>query len=198
MISFIAWIVASRTGRPFSSQRSMFSSTTIASSTTMPIASTRPNSVRLLSEKPSMPITANVPMSDTPTSITGSSSAFQSCRNSEHDDRDQDHGVAQRFEHFAHRFVDERRRVVRDAVLEAAREALFQLLHFGLNQVGRIQCVRARKLKDRQADGRLCIEREPLVLILRAEFHSRDVFEIGDFAVLAGRQDDVRQTAPAR
>ena len=32
--------------------RSTFSTTTIASSTTMPIASTRPNSDRLLSEKP--------------------------------------------------------------------------------------------------------------------------------------------------
>ncbi len=36
--------------RPLRSSRSTFSTTTIASSTTMPIASTRPNSDRLLSE----------------------------------------------------------------------------------------------------------------------------------------------------
>ena len=52
----------------------------MASSTTMPMASTRPNSDRLLSEKPSSAITANVPISETGTSIIGSSVARQSCR----------------------------------------------------------------------------------------------------------------------
>ena len=49
--SRIALIAASR-GRSFSSRmmRSTFSSTTIASSTTMPIASTMPNSVSVLIE----------------------------------------------------------------------------------------------------------------------------------------------------
>ena len=37
---------------PAAMLRSTFSTTTIASSTTMPIASTRPNSVSMLSEKP--------------------------------------------------------------------------------------------------------------------------------------------------
>ncbi len=82
VISLIALMVASRTGSPFSIHRSMFSSTTMASSTTMPMASTSPNSVRLLSVNPIRLMTANVPTSDTATSITGRSSAFQSCRNS--------------------------------------------------------------------------------------------------------------------
>ena len=59
----------------------MFSTTTMASSTTMPMASTRPNSDRLFSEKPSSAMTAKVPISDTGTSIIGSSVARQSCRN---------------------------------------------------------------------------------------------------------------------
>ena len=82
VISSIALMVASRTLSPRASQRSMFSSTTMASSTTMPIASTRPNSVRLFSVNPIIRITANVPTSDTPTSISGSITAFQSCKNS--------------------------------------------------------------------------------------------------------------------
>ena len=82
VISFIALMVASRTGKPLSSQRSMFSSTTMASSTTMPMASTNPNSVRLLRVKPIRLSTAKVPISETLTSIRGSSKAFQSCRNS--------------------------------------------------------------------------------------------------------------------
>jgi len=82
VISFMALIVASRTGKPFSSQRSMFSNTTMASSTTMPMANTSPNSVRLFRVKPIRLMTANVPTSDTATSITGRSRAFQSCKNS--------------------------------------------------------------------------------------------------------------------
>ena len=42
--------------------RSTFSTTTIASSTTMPIASTRPKSDSMLSEKPNAAIAANVPI----------------------------------------------------------------------------------------------------------------------------------------
>ena len=44
--------------------RSTFSTTTIASSTTMPMASTSPNSDRLLSEKPNMLMTKKVPISE--------------------------------------------------------------------------------------------------------------------------------------
>ncbi len=82
VISSSALIVASRGGRPFAIQRSTFSTTTIASSTTMPIASTRPNSERLFSEKPIIAITKNVPINDTGTSIMGSSVARQSWRKS--------------------------------------------------------------------------------------------------------------------
>jgi len=82
VISFMAPMVASRTGRPFSSQRSMFSRTTMASSTTMPMARTIPNKVRVLNVKPISFMTANVPTSDTAMSITGRSRAFQSWRNS--------------------------------------------------------------------------------------------------------------------
>ena len=49
--SFMLLIAASRGLRPLSMLRSTFSTTTIASSTTMPIASTNPNNERLLSEK---------------------------------------------------------------------------------------------------------------------------------------------------
>ena len=80
VISCIALMVADLGSSPRASQRSMFSSTTIASSTTMPIASTSPKSVRLLRVKPSSHITANVPMSETGTSIMGRIIARQSCR----------------------------------------------------------------------------------------------------------------------
>src|ERR1041385_1152344 len=63
LTSFIAFFVASTGARPSAMLRSTFSTTTMASSTTMPMASTRPKSDRLFNEKPNAFITANVPVS---------------------------------------------------------------------------------------------------------------------------------------
>jgi hypothetical protein len=61
--------------------RSTFSTTTIASSTTMPIASTNPNSDRLLSVKPNAAMKKNVPISETGMATSGMTAARQVCRN---------------------------------------------------------------------------------------------------------------------
>ena len=68
----IALIVASR-AESFSScmMRSTFSTTTMASSTTMPMANTSPNSVSVLTENPNNIMPAKVPMIATGTAITG-------------------------------------------------------------------------------------------------------------------------------
>ncbi|KAG1165635.1 hypothetical protein G6F35_018669 [Rhizopus arrhizus] len=68
----IALTVASRGGKPSSAMmRSTFSTTTMASSTRMPMASTMPNIVIMFTEKPSTDITANVPSRHTGTTIVG-------------------------------------------------------------------------------------------------------------------------------
>ena len=72
---------ASRGLRPAAMLRSTFSTTTIASSTTMPIASTKPNSDRLLIENPNTPMKKNVPTSDTGIATIGMTAARQVCRN---------------------------------------------------------------------------------------------------------------------
>ena len=72
---------ASAGERPSRRLRSTFSTTTMASSTTMPIASTRPNSDRLLRLKPSADITAKVPISETGIATIGMIAARQVCRN---------------------------------------------------------------------------------------------------------------------
>ncbi|KAF1030958.1 MAG: hypothetical protein GAK33_07762 [Burkholderia lata] len=61
--------------------RSTFSTTTIASSTTIPIASTIPNNDNALIEYPNASSSENVPMIDTGTAISGISDARQVCRN---------------------------------------------------------------------------------------------------------------------
>ena len=59
----------------------MFSMTTMASSTTMPVASTMAKSVKVLIENPSRWTKANAPMSETGSVSAGMSVARQLCRN---------------------------------------------------------------------------------------------------------------------
>ncbi len=61
--------------------RSTASTTTIASSTTRPIASTRPNRDSVLMLNPNSGKNTNVPISDTGTASSGIRVARQPCRN---------------------------------------------------------------------------------------------------------------------
>ena len=78
--SSIALMAASRLDMPRSMWRLTLSTTTIASSTTMPIASTMPNSVDRLMVKPSAAMAAKAPMMVTGMVVAGTSMARQSCR----------------------------------------------------------------------------------------------------------------------
>ena len=71
-IWLIAFTVASRGGKCSSAMmRSTFSTTTMASSTTIPITSTMANMARMLIDMPSCSITANAPSSATGTTMVG-------------------------------------------------------------------------------------------------------------------------------
>ena len=61
--------------------RSTFSTTTMASSTTIPMASTRPNRLNALIEKPRRYRIENVPTIDTGTATSGMIEARHVCRN---------------------------------------------------------------------------------------------------------------------
>ncbi|SPZ49614.1 Uncharacterised protein [Agrobacterium tumefaciens] len=72
VICVMAFFVASFGERPSSiMMRSTFSTTTIASSTRMPIARTMPNMVSTLMEKPRTSMTAQAPRSAIGTTIVG-------------------------------------------------------------------------------------------------------------------------------
>ncbi|MNT23583.1 hypothetical protein D3C72_1590040 [compost metagenome] len=72
LICGIAFLVASLGGRPsVAMMRSTFSTTTMASSTRIPMASTIANMVSTLIEKPSPSITANEPSMATGTTSAG-------------------------------------------------------------------------------------------------------------------------------
>ena len=67
---------------PSAMWRSTFSTTTIASSTTMPIERTRPKRDKVFSEKPNIYMSANVPTKETGTATRGMIDARQVWRNS--------------------------------------------------------------------------------------------------------------------
>jgi hypothetical protein len=76
MVTWAAW----RGVMPFARLRSTFSTTTMASSTTIPIASTRPKSVSMFKEKPKASRKANVPISETGMATIGMIAVRQDCR----------------------------------------------------------------------------------------------------------------------
>ena len=111
--------------------RSMFSITTIASSTTMPVARMMPKSVSVLIEKPSSLTNANAPISETGMVMRRDERAAPALQEQEDHQDDEDDGLDQRLQHFADGLVDDLRRVERDLVLQPGREALRQPLELG-------------------------------------------------------------------
>ena len=121
--SSIVLCAASRGDMPLAMWRSTVSTTTMASSTTMPMASTRPNSVRLFSEKPNAAITAKVPMSETGIATSGMIGRAPVLQEHQHDERPR--AAPPRAGSCRPRWIDSRdelRRVVGDAVVDALRE----------------------------------------------------------------------------
>lgn len=81
VISPIASVTACRAVyRPVSNRRVEFSTTTMASSTTIATANISPNNVKVLIEKPNNDMIANVPISETGIVIQGMMTARQFCR----------------------------------------------------------------------------------------------------------------------
>src|SRR6266566_5352792 len=97
--------------------RCAFSMTTIASSTTSPVAKVIPKSVRELIEKSKILMKAKVPMSD-----TGMVTAVQQ-KQEDHNDDDEDRFFQRRY-HFSHRVTDDGRRIEGDHILNSGRERL--------------------------------------------------------------------------
>ena len=135
--------------------RSTFSTTTMASSTTMPTASTRPNSDRLLIEMPSaarIEERADQRYRDGDHRNDRRPPALQEqVDDADHqDDRDDD-----RLDHLVDGLADEGGRVVDVDVVETRREALLELRHLVPDFVLDLDDIRAGRGDDPEGSGRI-------------------------------------------
>ena len=120
--------------------RCTFSMTTIASSTTRPVANVIPNNVRELIEKPKMRIKAKVPIRETGIVTAGMIVARQSSRKRKITAITM-MTASQGPENFLDRFAYSRRRIERNRILQARREALRQACQLDLGASVNIESI---------------------------------------------------------
>ena len=109
----------------------------------------------------------------------------------EHNQRHENHRIAERLEHLVHRLADEWRGVVADFVDAVFRKITSQLLHLGLDQVGGFQRVGIRQLKDGQAHRGLAVETVVDVLATGAQFDAANVPNAHDLSALGRTNNDI-------
>ena len=121
--SAMAACAAALGASPLSILRSTFSTTTIASSTTMPVASTRPNKRQRIDGKAGSNRTASVPTMATGTATSGTTLARQLCRNTTTTSTTSATASSSVVDDRLDRAAHEHRRIVRNRVAHTFREA---------------------------------------------------------------------------
>ena len=175
-------IAASRGARPAAMLRSTFSTTTMASSTTMPIASTSPNSDRLLmreSERRHEEERADERHRNGDQRNDGRAPGLQE---QDHDQDDEHDRLADGLDHGVDRLLDELRRVVDDVVFDAGREALRQFRHQIDDACRGRERVRAGPLEDGERHRRVAVEIGVRGIVERGELDLGHVLEPHDRA----------------
>ena len=144
VICSIDLAVASRGESPSSlMMRSTFSTTTMASSTSRPMASTMANIVSMLMEKPNKPSAANVPSRTTGTAIVGIKRGADVPHEQTHHEEDQHDRLEKGLHDFLDGHLDERSRVIGIDHLHSVREVAAHLFQLGLDGIGGLQGVGA-------------------------------------------------------
>ena len=173
--------------------RSTFSTTTIASSTTTPMPSTRASSETVLAEKPTASRTAKVPIRLTGMATIGNDRRADIAEEQEHDEHHQREGDGERLLHFVDRGGDERRAVVEHAGLQAIGEALAEFVQRGLHARRGLHRIGAGR--EIEADGHRRVAVQPAlgVHVRRTQLDARDVGQPQHRTVGIGADHDVAE-----
>ena len=169
----------------------MFSITTMASSTTMPVASTMPKSVRVLIEKPNSLMKAKVPISETGIVIAGITRAAPVLQEQEHHEDDEGDRLGERLQHLDDRLAHDDDVVEGEPPLEPGREVALQARHLGHHAVVHLERVGRGQQLDADARGVQAEEAQVRRVGLGAELDAADVAHAHQRAVGAGLHDDV-------
>ena len=154
---------------------STISTTTMASSTTSPMASTRPKSERVLMENPKQREQgegADQRHRHRQQRNQGRPPALQE---NEHHEDDQHDGLDQRVFDFLHALGDRQRGVERDDVVQVGRKALLERRHELLGAVGGVHGIGAGQLVECDQGAGFAVEPRELVVILRAQLNAGDI-----------------------
>ena len=174
--------------------RSTFSTTTMASSTTMPIASTSPNSDSVLIEKPNASSTANVPTIDTGTATSGMIDARQVCRNSTTTSTTSKIASNSVLTTSMDALAHDGRRVVDDLVFHALREVCASAPSIVSRTVlDSASAFEPGAWKMAMATASLLSSIDSQRVAARRQLDARHVAEARDLAVRAGLDDDVAE-----
>ena len=158
--------------------RSTFSTTTMASSTTMPMASTRPKSESVLMLKPSASMTAKVPIKRHGHGRQRDDRRPPGLQKEDDDDHHQHHGFEQRVDHRLDR-ADARRPSDRRPPNSRGRPGsfFFSSSIVAADVLGKLDGVRAGRLEDGDGDGRLVVQQRAQRVCRRAQFDAGDILE---------------------
>ncbi len=113
-------------------------------------------------------------------------------KDDDHDDHQQN-GLKQRVNHCFNGMPDEDRWVIDNGVIDPLRKILLQLIHRMTDICGKLECVGAGRLKDRERDGGFVIEQRAKRIAGRAQLDSGDVFEERLLAMRTGLDDDLAE-----
>ena len=161
---------------PASMWRLVFSSTTMASSTTKPVATVSAIRLRLFSEKPSRYITPKVPSSDTTVATAGMMVARTLRRKALTTSTTSGDGDQQRDFDLVQRGADRVGAVGGDLQLDVLRQLVLQLGQQGAHAVDGLDDVGAGLQRDQHDHRRLAVEQAQRVDVLHAV---RDLGDVG-------------------
>ena len=173
--SDMALKVASLGESPCSMWRSTASTTTMASSTTRPMASTKANSESVLIENPSSGKHGEHAHQRDRHGEERNQRRAPALQEDEHHQHHQADGLEQRDENLLDARLHGRGGIEGDFVVHAGRKTLLEILHRRAHGGGNIQRVGTGKLKGRDDTGWFSVERTGLVVIERAHLEGRHV-----------------------
>ncbi len=120
----------------------------------------------------------------------GSAPGLQKHNHHQHHQKD---GTDQGFDNRTNGFLDEKRGVVHNTVIETLGKTLFEFFHGGAHCLGSLQRIGAGQLEYHQRGGGLAAHITVHGIIARSKLNARDVAQICDLSLISGFDNDVAE-----